>query len=265
MDTTSNAGAFSRQSFVAQDTLPDLLLPQMSLVAGSIEGDEPSLRVIYVDPTNLNADFVAEGAAFDESGDVLSETVISTDKVGALVVVSNELHRNGTDSGLADGMIRAITHKANQAFLNNASAPTGVLNDTAITDGGYLGTDLDSVYAAVYGVMGTGVQADYILASPDAMVSLSALKTGTGSNQSLVAAPEVAGLPVTVSADLPAKTILVGSRTAVVSAVGDVILAKSEHAAFARDGLAFRVSLRTGWAVQRGDRIVKISTDVDPG
>lgn len=256
--SSARAWAVDRQAFVADDVLPDLLISKMSMVAGSIEGDEPALRVPYID--DLTADFIAEGATFTEQEGTFAEVAIHTHKVGTLVVVSNELKRNGAENPLADGMIRAVTTKANVAFLSNASAPTGILNDTAITDGGVLGANLDGIYDAVWSIAGTGVGADYIVAAPTAMSSLSALKTGTGSNQSLMTDPVLAGLPVLVSAAMPANSLVIGSKTAVVSALGTVNINKSEHAAFARDGLAYRVDLRLGWGLMRADRLVKIST-----
>jgi HK97 family phage major capsid protein len=257
-ENSDRAWAVDKQGFVAAEVLPDLLITKLSTVAGHVEGDAPALRVPYVD--DLDADLVAEGDEFAEQTGTLSEVVVTTHKVGALAVVSNELKRNGADNPLATGMVRAVTDKANRAFLHNAAAPAGVLNDAAITDGGLLGANLDSINAAMWGIAGTGVGADYIVAAPTAMTALSALKTGTGSNQNLVTEPMLNGLPVLVSNAMPADTILIGSRTAIVSAVGKVNVSRSEHYAFSRDGLAVRVDFRSGWALMRADRLVKIST-----
>lgn len=245
------------KGFEPQATLPDLLLPKMSVVAGTVEGDAPSLVVPFLDPT---ADLYAEGAEIAESEDVFSEVEIKTHKTATLVTVSNELKRNASDSGLPDSMLAAVTNRANAAFLGNAGDPAGILNDASITDGGTLGADLDSVYAALWGIAESGVNADYIAAAPSAMAALSALKTGTGSNQSLVADPVLAGLPVIVTAAMPANSIVVGSKSAVVSALGDLLLAQSDHHAFSRDGHSYRVTLRSGWKLARPDRLVKIST-----
>ena len=65
--TTSTAKAWAPDivTFPAADVVPDLLLLQCSTVAGAIQGDEPALRVPYIDDDT--ATFVAEGAEIDRA------------------------------------------------------------------------------------------------------------------------------------------------------------------------------------------------------
>ncbi len=94
-NTTTNSGkawAPDVQGFVAADVLPNLLISEITTVAGAVEGDEVSLRVPTVN--DVDTEFVAEGAEFTEQEGALSEVVVNTHKVGALVIVSNELDRN---------------------------------------------------------------------------------------------------------------------------------------------------------------------------
>ena len=65
------------------------------------------------------------------------------------------------------------------------------------------------------------------------------------------------GLPVLKSRFIPAFHGLVVDRTAVVSVVGPVSIATSEHAQFARDAIALRATWRIGWGVVRPDRLGK--------
>nr|WP_161600234.1 phage major capsid protein [Serinicoccus marinus] len=153
-----------------------------------------------------------------------------------------------------------LSNKANAALLGNAAAPAGMLNDAGITDGGALGDNLDALSAAVWGIAEAGANADYILAAPSAMADLAALKAGTGSNVPLMAEPVLYGLPVHVTNAMPADSILVGSTTAVVSAAGQVRVARSNDYAFNRDAVAIRVDFRSGWTVVHGNRLVRIST-----
>lgn len=260
-ETTLTAGkgwAPDVKGFVASEVLPGLLITEITTVAGAVEGDEVALRVPYVG--DVATELIAEGAPLTEQDASLHEVVVNTHKVGSLVVLSNELARNSGEGILADGLSRNVVIGANNALLNHASAPTGILHNANITDGGALGDNLDAVSNAIWGIVEAGGTADYILAAPSAMGALSTLKAGTGSNQSLVTEPVLYGLNVHVTNAMPADTILVGSRSAVVSAVGPVLLAKSSEYAFDRDARAVRVTFRSGWTVTNGDRLVKIST-----
>ena len=65
--------------FAPADAVPDALILACSTVAGTIQGDEPSLRVAYVD--DAAADFVAEAAPIPESDPHPAEVLVYTSKV----------------------------------------------------------------------------------------------------------------------------------------------------------------------------------------
>ena len=58
-------------TFAPADVVPESLYLQCTTVAGSIDGDEPAVRVAYVDDDS--ADFVAEADEIDESQPTLAE------------------------------------------------------------------------------------------------------------------------------------------------------------------------------------------------
>ena len=96
------------------------------------------------------------------------------------------------------------------------------------------------------------------------------LKTdSTDSNESLLGAgtsdatPMLLGLSVLKSRFIPQYSGVVVDRSAIVSAVGQVSIATSEHALFASDAVQLRATWRIGWAVTRPDRIGKFS--LEPG
>ena len=70
------------------DAVPDALVLATSLVVGRVEGDEPAVRVQYVDDDT--AGFVAEGAAIDEAEPDLAEVLVHTGKVAQLIRLSRE-------------------------------------------------------------------------------------------------------------------------------------------------------------------------------
>lgn len=68
--TTDTAAAWSPDvySYAPADVVPQALILNTSTVSGTIEGDEPSLRVAYVADSE-SADYVAEGAVIpDQEG-----------------------------------------------------------------------------------------------------------------------------------------------------------------------------------------------------
>jgi hypothetical protein len=54
-------------------------------------------------------------------------------------------------------------------------------------------------------------------------------------------------------------TMLVADRRAILSAVGSVLVATSEHVAFRRDSITTRITRRFGATVAREQRVVELS------
>lgn len=273
-ETTTTAAEAWRpnvQGFVALDTIPEALILQTSTVSGSIEGDEPMLLVPYVG--GAEASFVAEGAPIPEDDIELGQVAVATGKVAHLLRLSAELMSQPNASTLImNAARRAVVLKANQAYLSQV-APTppafspaaGLLNIAGITDGGAVADDLDAVVDAVAGIEAAGGTASHIIAAPSAWASLSKFKSGTGSAASLLGAGTtdavrtLLDIPVLVSNSMPAGSLLVVDQTAVVSAVGEIKVAQSEHAYFGSDSIGVRVTWRFGQNVVAPDRIAMMT------
>jgi HK97 family phage major capsid protein len=105
----------------------------------------------------------------------------------------------------------------------------------------------------------------HILLSPTAWASLRKFKIGTDFNSTLLgtgasdAVPYLLDLPVIVTPALSGNNGLVLDSTAVVSAVGPVMVATSEHAFFDSDTIAVRCTWRFGQNVVRPNRIGKFT------
>src|SRR5690348_369097 len=100
--TTNSAYAWrpDQVAFAPADVVPEALLLQHSTISGTIEGDQPSLRVAYVD--DATATFVAEASPIPEAAPALAEVDVFTGKVSQLVRLSNEQYRQaGTAEQLA--------------------------------------------------------------------------------------------------------------------------------------------------------------------
>lgn len=249
------------------DTVPDALILSCATNVGQVEGDEPAVRVAYVD--DATAGFVAEGADITEASPDLAEVLIHTGKISQLVRLSNEQYRQaGTPNALANSVRRAVTVAADKAFLTQTAPtspavtpPAGLLNVTGIEAGGEVSGDLDVLVDLVATVQANGAQPSQVLLAPDAWASLRKLKTGTGSNAALLgagtddAAPRLLGIPVVVTGALSTGKGLVIDKGAVLSAVGPIMVAVSEHAYFGSDGTAIRCTWRFGANVVRPDRI----------
>lgn len=276
LNTPTSADGWSPDvvAFAPQDAVPDALILQTSVVSGTVEGDEPAVRVLHV--TDASAGFVAEGADITDTDPTLAETLVYTGKVAQLVKISREQYGQHRTAGLlSDSMRRAVTTAANTAYLSQAAPgggastpPAGLLNVSGIEDGGTVATDLDSVVDAVAHIEGDGGQATHIVAAPDAWAELRKLKTASASNQSLVGAGvedarrQLLGVPVLVSAAMTSGGILVLDRSAVVSAAGSVLVATSTDRYFESDSVAVRVTWRFGQNVVRPERVVKLAIAV---
>jgi hypothetical protein len=123
--TSTAAGAWRPDvyTFAPADVVPDALILQCSTVSGDVEGDEPVLRVAYVDDDQ--AQFTAEGDPIPEGESVLAEVLVHTAKVTQLVWLSNEQYgQTNTAAQLSASVSRAVTRRANLAFVAEA-APVG--------------------------------------------------------------------------------------------------------------------------------------------
>jgi len=260
----------------ADDVIPDALVLQTSTVSGAIQGDEPTLRVAYVD--DAQADFVAEGEVIPESEPTLAEAVIRTGKVSVLVPLSREqFGQDGTDKRIAASVARAVTTKANWAYLRqpvgvdpeddegNAiptwHAPQGILTNPGLIVGDNVTTSLDPIVDALAEVEANGATPSHIVTDPHGWAYLRKLKTATDTNVSLIGAgvtdalPMLFNLPVIVTPAVPTNSLAVLDSTAIVSAVSQLEVAVSEHAYFNRDSIACRCTWRFGAQLMRPNRI----------
>lgn len=254
--------------YLPSDVIPDALVLTHATVAGSIEGDQPSVRVPFVADDGTAA-IVAEGSEIADGNQDFDEAVVATIKVAQLGKYSFEtLQQTEAARLVEESLQRSVTRKANRAFLANASGPSGLLNTAGIVNGGALEDDLDALVDAIATIEGNDGTATNIIASPDAWASVSKLKDSAASNRSLIGAGtetatrSLLSVPVTVSSAMPTGGILVIDRSAIVAAIGAVRLARSEDAYFANDVIALRATFRLGWDVMRPNRIAKLTTVV---
>ncbi|MBE1531145.1 phage major capsid protein [Actinomadura algeriensis] len=266
--TSAKAWAPDVTTFAPADAVPEALILQTSTVAGSVEGDAPAVRCAYVD--DADAEFVAEGADIPESDPALSEVLVYTGKISQLVRLSREqFEQDGTEDRLAVSVGRAVTRRANTAYLTQAAPavgettpPAGILNITGITAGGAVTGNLDVLVDLLATLQGNDAEPSHIITDPTGWATLRKMKTdATDSNESLLGAGTtdatrmLLDLPVVVSPAMTAGTGLVVDRTAVVSAVGSVLVAVSEHVYFTADSIGLRCTWRIGWNVVRPERI----------
>lgn len=266
--TTTSAYAWRPDdtTFAAADVVPEALILRTSTVAGSIEGDQPSLHVAYV--TDDDADFVAEGADPGDSDPTLAEVLVHTAKISQIVPLSNEQWRQeGTASQIAQSVSRAIVKRADQAYLAQVAPtppavhpPAGLIHIDGLTEGNELTGDLDALIDLLAELESEGSTPSHIIVDPLGWAQIRKFKSGDALNSSLLGAgttdavPMLLSLPVIVNRWAPAFSGIVVDRGAVVSAVGPVRVATSEHALFRNDGILVRANWRIGWNVVRPER-----------
>lgn len=253
----------------AQTVTPDALIHQITTKAGEVEGDDVAITVAYVDDDTATS--TAEYAAIAENNPTLDETAIYTEKITTLMNVSNEQYRQSlTASTLSQSAQRSIVKKADNDLLNNTDStvstwPTGLLSTTGMSDGGNITTSLDPLIDLVADLESVGAVPSHILIDPQGWAALRKLRTGDGSNLSILGAGTVdaarilLGIPVIVSNAMPQHTGLVIDKTAILSAIGPVRAAVSEHEKFSQDAVTMRVTWRIGWGLVRPERIGKFA------
>ena len=273
--TLNSATAWSPdvQAFAPAEVIPDALILRTSTVAGRVEGDEPALRVAWIN--DASAAFSAEGTDIPEADPGLDETLVYTGKISQLVRISREQWtQERTPEMLSDSVRRAVIKRANAAYLSQpapvdpaVSPPAGLLNVAGIVAGGTLGANLDVIVDAIADIEGASGMASQIITDPVTWAAISKLKSSTSSEVPLIGAPgtdavvrSLMGVPVIVDAAIAAGTLLVVDSTAIASAVGDVRVNSSEHAYFTSDSIGLMCTWRIGWNVVDPDRIVKIAT-----
>ena len=269
INTTNTPRAWSPDIHVFEpgDVIGDALVLTHSTVAGQIEGDEPVVRVAYVD--DAAADFVAEGAEIPEDDPTLSEATVATGKVATLVRVSREQYlQSGAAGMLSDSMRRAVVTRANEAFISQpapsggaVTPPAGLLNVDGLAEGSEVGDNLDPLIDLVSQITADGGHPSGVLLSPQAWGALQKIKTGDGSAQGLLGAgagasqTSLLGLPVAVSPAVPAFNGMVIDKGAIVSAAGKVQVASSDDVYFSSDSVGLRVTFRFGATVVRPERL----------
>jgi HK97 family phage major capsid protein len=259
------------------DLIPEALIIAATTKVADIEGDEPLVKAPFILLPDEPA-FVPEGEEIEEADIDSREVEIGTGKIAILTVVSREQYRQtGVANLLSEELKRAVTVKADAAFLNQP-APTGgrhtpppglLVQDH--TTGGAINDNLDAVSDAIALIESHSGTADLIIASPQSWAAVSKLKTAEDSNQSLLGPPGVAAarqllsIPVTVSASVADDTLIVVDKRAVLSAYGALTVAVSEHAAFRLDSIVTRLTWRIGAAITYPERVVELTVGEPTG
>lgn len=269
--TSAKAWAPDVPGIAPTEAVPDALILATSTVAGQVEGDAPSVRVQYVDDDT--AGFVPEGDPIPEGDPDLAEVLVFTGKVAKLVRLSREQWVQDNASGLlSESVRRVVTKAANAAYIAQAAPtppavtpPAGLLNVTGITDGGAIAANLDGLIDLQAAIGDLEGNPTHLVLSHSAWGSLRKFKDESTSERNLLGAgtedtvPSLLNIPVLVSSAVPANTGLMIDRTAVVSAVGDVMVAQSEHAYFTSDSIGLRCTWRFGANLVHPERIGKFT------
>lgn len=239
--------------------IPEALILGITSKAGFVEGDSPAVRVpaIRIDPDDIG--FVPEGANIEEADPDLAELVLMTGKIAHLIKVSREqIAQPEALTTILNGQKRALIAKADWAMLQTPAPvapatypPAGLLAHAS--DAGPVGDNLDALVDAQTMVTSLpGGVATHVLASPESYAYVRKLKKGTGSNESLVGAgveagtPTLLGIPVRVTSAMPENKIAVLDKNQILSAYGDVLVARSDEFYFDSDNVGLRATFRFG-------------------
>ncbi|WP_264032860.1 hypothetical protein [Mycolicibacterium gilvum] len=163
--------------------MPEALILKTSTVAGSIEGDKPSLHVAYID--DADAQFIAEATEIPESDPTLAEVLVHTGKISQLVPLSAEqFSQDGTASQIAQSVSRALVKRADQAYLAQVAPtppavhpPAGLINIDGLTEGNDLVGDLDSLVDLIAELEAEGSTPSHIIVDRPKATTSSGIST----------------------------------------------------------------------------------------
>lgn len=267
--------------FEPADAIPEALILELTRRGGTIEGDDPLLRVPYL--RDAVAHEVAEGAIIPEETPELGEILIASHKIAIIVPASNEMMRQHDEAAAqeyAASAARSVIAKADHDLLNRAAptlgtgvdalrglGSTGLLNNTDIVNVGQLIEDvLDPIVTAIALVESHGGNVSHFVMHPTSWAFLLNMLSLNGGAVTLlgVGATEAPpprrlyGVPVITSNAMPDAEILAIDKNAIISAVGPVRVDKSDQHYFNKDTAAIRVTFRLGWGITRPDRLMRL-------
>jgi HK97 family phage major capsid protein len=262
------------------DMIPQALPLLAGTPAGVIEGDQPAIRVPFVLDDGA-VSFVAEGDTIPENDPTPGEVVITTAKLAQLTKLSRESFQQSANVAqmLYQSMTRALTRKANAAFLGNAvtaGQPTGLLNLAGITQVGELGANLDLISDAMATIVSEGGQPTHILTDPLTWALIAKMKSTSGGALPVLAPateapkPRLFGLDVLIDRDIPhvapngttagSGTLVVVDKRDILTAWSPVAVELSRDVYFDSDSYALRGRLRLGWSPVRPERVAVVTT-----
>ncbi|MEX3650864.1 phage major capsid protein, partial [Mycolicibacterium porcinum] len=94
--TVGSAKAFhvDEQGFAPEEVIPTALILQITTKVGFVPGDEPAIRVPFVN-VDADAGFIAEAAEIPEGDPVTNEVLIHTGAVAQLEPISVDQYQQG--------------------------------------------------------------------------------------------------------------------------------------------------------------------------
>lgn len=270
INTNELKSIFPDSTFIASDVAPEALILKVTTHGGAIEGDAPVVRVPYV--SDLPDVYVLdEGEAGQVSEPVFDEILINTQKLMLLSKMSREASLHNVSANLlAQSMGTALTRKANQSFLNGMTNKAETNTTAGLVDlAGSTATadlvSLDPVIDLMTTIETAGGHPTDIITDPETWATIRKLKAATGSNMPLIGTAaqnlerNLFGCNVYVSSDMPADTLLVADRRAVISVTGGVELTTSSDVFFDSDTIARRLVWRIGWDIVHPERVGKLT------
>jgi HK97 family phage major capsid protein len=240
----------------SQTLIEALSLESAVLRAGATrvvsEGRSVHVPRLVVDP---DADWVAELDELPSDAGDADEIVLTPKKIGNLVELSTESIEDASINQLdavGRAMVRGVAKKVDARFFSNsaatATAPAGLLSYTL--PGGAGTPDVDGLLDAIGAVAGEGGVADTAFVNA---ADLTAIRKEVVTGGYSISDPTAPGVERVGGAQLIPAPVTAGS--AVVCQASFIALAVrrdanvefSNDAAFSRDAVAARVTMRVDW------------------
>jgi HK97 family phage major capsid protein len=275
--TTANGAVILTPAQVAELLVQPVSTESVAMQVASVVNTGSSVYRIPLVTADPQASWVAEGAEIAPSDAVLSEVEVAPSKVAGLTIITRELAEDSSPEAaqtVGAGLARDIARKVDAAFFGSLASPApaglGSLLTTAgnvQTVAGGAVTNLDAFAEAQSKAENVGASLTAFVANPTNALALAKLKSGTGSNQPLLGSDPtqptrrlIGGVPLYVSADVPAGTIWgIPQDRAVVVIRDDATVETDTSVFFTSDRVAIKATMRVGFGFPHLAGLVKIT------
>ncbi|MBD8057224.1 phage major capsid protein [Rhodococcus ruber] len=242
-------------------------------IATTVRIESHELRIPVL-TNDTGAVWVNEGQEISTNDVVLDEELVTPSKLARVVPITRELANDSSPAAtqiVGDSIARSLAKGIDQALFATVASPApaglSTLSGIGSIPAGTAWTSFDWAADALSAAETAGAQLTSWVTSPAVALALSKLRKATGSNEALLGADPtqptrriIAGLPLFISPDIEANTILGIPAAHVYTVVReDAEVVSDSSVFFTSDRVAIKGTVRVGFGFTHPAAVQKIT------